>query len=161
MTRVRFLILLVGCAGPFVDLDKPSKSQSITASSCGSTKITAERVLNNMEPPSSLPSEVGGSGGLEPPEQAQLCVQLDNHASGTVRVDRSYLQLKCPREKQPWVPDSDDQEVIIHAGESKKFKVSFHYSPMPSGEDVAILFERAVKVEGRVVALPPLPLRKR
>ena len=154
---MRILIFLFACAGPFIDVGKSSKSGSITVTSCGSTKITAERILSNAEPPSSLPSEVGGSGGLEPPEQAQFCVQLENHSSATVRVDRSYLQLKCPREKQPWVPDTDDQEVIIHAGESKKFNVSFHYSPMPSGEDVQLLFDRAVKG----AQLPPLPLRRR
>jgi hypothetical protein len=154
---VRILIFLVACAGPFADVGKASKSGGVTASSCGTTKITAERILSNAEPPSSLPSEVGGSGGLEPPEQAQFCVQLENHSNTTVRVDRSYLQLKCPREKQPWVPDSDDQEVIVHAGETKKFNVSFHYSPMPSGEDVQLLLDRAIKG----VSLPPLPLRKK
>jgi hypothetical protein len=154
---VRILIFSIACAGPFVDVGRSSKSGSIMASSCGSTKITAEKVLSNMEPPSSLPTEVGGSGGLEPPEDAQFCVELDNRSNQTVRVDRSYLQLKCPREKQPWIPDSDDQEVIVHAGEAKKFHVSFHYSPMPSGEDVQILFDRAIKG----VSLPPLPLRKK
>ncbi len=158
---MRVLIFLAACAGPFGDLGKSSKSGSITASSCGSTKITAEKILANAEPPSSLPTEVGGSGGLEPPEEAQLCVLLENHSDKTVRVDRSYLQLKCPREKQPWIPDSDDQEVIVHGGESKKLYVSFHYSPMPSGEDVQILFERAVKLDGKALSLPPLPLRKK
>jgi hypothetical protein len=158
---VRLLVLLFACAGPFSAAPSASaQAAGVTVSFCGSSKVTAERVLRTMEPPSDLPSEVGGSGGLEPPEEASFCLKVENRGTQTVRVDRSYLVLKCPREKQPWVPDKDDQEVIVHAGESKQLQVVFHYSPMPSGEDVAVILEGAVSAGGRRLKLPPLPLRK-
>jgi hypothetical protein len=154
-------MLLAGCAGPFAAArNEPSRADGLSVGFCGSTKITAEKVLQAMAPPSDLPTEVGGSGGLEPPEEARFCVSVDNRGAQTARIDRSYLALKCPREKQPWIPDSDDQEVIVHGGESKQLHVSFHYSPMPSGEDVSVLFEGAVTVGGKRARLAPLQLRK-
>jgi hypothetical protein len=152
----------MGCAGPFAAArpDAASRSEGVSVSFCGSSKITAEKVLRTMEPPSDLPPEVGGSGGLEPPEEASFCLKVDNRGGQTARIDRSYLALKCPREKQPWIPDSDDQEVIIHGGESKQLHVSFHYSPMVSGEDVALVLESAVTIGGKRVRLAPLPLRR-
>jgi hypothetical protein len=161
VVRLFLAYLLAGCAGPFAAVrPEASRGDGLSVGFCGSTKITGERVLRAMEPPSDLPSEVGGSGGLEPPEEARFCLSVDNRGTQTARIDRSYLQLKCPREKQPWVPDSDDQEVIVHGGESKQVHVSFHYSPMVSGEDVTLLLEGAVTVGGKRARLPPLALRK-
>jgi hypothetical protein len=154
---VRVLILLVACAGPF-KATGASQASGVEVRFCGSSGSLGG--LRKMEPPSDLPSEVGGSGGLEPPQEVRLCLELENHGPDTARLDRSYLQLKCPSEKQPWVPDSDDQEVIAHAGESRKLHVGFHYSPLPSGEDVKLLFDNALTVGGRRAKLPPLPLRR-
>jgi hypothetical protein len=162
--RVLWLILLGGCGGPFVEARPGSATVQATGVSvafCGSTKMTTERVLKAMEPPSSVPSDVGGSGGLEPPEEAQFCLRLENRGSQTVRVDRRALTLSCPREKQPWVPDGSDREVIVHSGESKQLRISFHYSPLPSGEDVAVVLDGAVSAGGRPLKLPSLPLRRR
>ena len=56
---------MIGCAGPFLATrPEPSRGEGVSVSFCGSSKITAEKVLRAMEPPSDLPSEVGGSGGL-------------------------------------------------------------------------------------------------
>jgi hypothetical protein len=163
LVRLIAIVLVCGCAAPFGEA-RPgviSKAGGASLSFCGSTKVTAQRVLDNMEPPSSLPTEVGGSGGIEPPEQARFCVKLENRGSQTIRVDRSYLALKCPREKQPWIPDSDDRDVIVHGGETKQLYVSFQYSPMSAGEDVSLLFDGAVAAEGRPLKIAPLPLRRK
>ena len=53
------------------------------------------------------------------------------------------------------------QEVITHPGESKEFHVIFHYSQLPSGEDVSLKLDRALKVGDKLVKLPPIALRKR
>ena len=50
--------------------------------------------------------------------------------------------------------------MIAHPGETKELHVSFHYSPLPSGEDVTVSFEHAVTVGGKPVKLRPLALRK-
>jgi hypothetical protein len=154
-------LFVAGCAAPFIAArSEPSQAAGVSVAFCGSSKVTAEKLLRAAEPPSDLPTEVGGSGGLAPPEEASFCLKVDNHGRQTVRVDRSYLQLLAPHEKQPWIPDTDDQEVIVHAGEAKQLHVSFHYSPMPSGEDLKLLLESAFTVEGRRLKIAPLPIRK-
>lgn len=155
--QVRLFLLLAACGAPFSAVRPASQASGVSVSFCGASKINS---LRRFEPPSDLPTEVGGSGGLEPPQEVSFCLLITNRGAATARFDRGDLELKCPSEKQQWVPDKDDQEVIVRAGESKELHVGFHYSPLQSGEDVTLLFEKALTISGRFVRLPPLPLRK-
>ena len=154
------LILVAGCAGPFLESKPSAPRGGVALIFCGSSDSSPDSVLKSMEPPTRLPPEVSG-GELEPPEELRVCLKLENKARAVARLDRSMLELKCPREKQSWAPDKDDQEIIVHPGEAREFHVNFHYSPLPSGEEVAVRFERALTVGGKPVNLPPLVLRKR
>jgi hypothetical protein len=161
--RVRFfLLLLAGCAAPFVEVKPhPVAAGGVNVTFCGSADVSPDTVMKTMEPPSSLPSEVGGGGGLEPPKDLRVCLRVENRGRAPARLDRGAVTLKCPREKQPWVPDSDDQEVIVHAGESREAHVFFHYSPLVAGEDVAVILDAALKVGEARARLPPIVLRKK
>ena len=75
-----------------------------------------------------------------------VCLRLENHGSEVARLDRSDLELHAPHETDSWEPDSDDQEVIAHAGETRELHVAFQYSPLPSGEDVELVLDKALTV---------------
>jgi hypothetical protein len=150
-----FVVALAGCGAPFNEV-KPSEAQGgVAIVYCGSAATSAQSVINSLEPP------VGQGGGDNEVKELNLCLRLENHGSDTARVDRTMVMLKCPRETDEPQADRDEQEVITHPGESKEFHVIFHYTQLPGGEDVRVLFDRALKVGDKPVKLPPLGLRKR
>ena len=56
---VRLVILLLGCAGPFAATrPEASRAEGVSISFCGSSQITAEKVLRTLEPPSDLPPDL-------------------------------------------------------------------------------------------------------
>lgn len=160
MLALVLILLIAGCAGPFQQ-SKPSAPQGgVALSYCGSSDSSPESIVKAMEPPTRLPPEVSG-GELEPPEELRVCLKLENQSSQVARLDRTLVMLKCPREKQNWQPDRDDQEIIAHPGETRELHVNFHYTALPRGEEVSLTFERALTVGGKPLSLPPLVLRKR
>jgi hypothetical protein len=154
------VVVAAGCGAPFEAVRPSATAQGVTVRYCGSSDVSPDAVVRAMEPPSSLTPEVGGSP-LPGPEELRVCLRLENRGTQPARVDRSYLQLRAPREKQSWVPDSDDQEVIAHPGQTRELHVTFHYTPLVAGEDVSLVLDDAVTVGGRAAHLPPVLLRKR
>ncbi len=151
------VVALAGCGAPFNEV-KPSQAQGgVSIVYCGSSATSAQSVMASLEPP------VGQGGGDAMPEQKELnvCLRLENHGSDTARLDRTAIMLKCPRETDEPQADRDDQEVITHPGEEKELHVIFHYTQLPSGEDVSLKLDRALKVGDKLVKLPPIALRKR
>jgi hypothetical protein len=151
------LVAAVGCGAPFAEI-KPSEPKSgVAVVYCGSAAASTASILKAMEPP------VGqsGGGGMEEQKLLSVCLHLENHGSEVARLDRSDLELHTPHETDSWEPDSDDQEVIAHPGETKELHVAFRYSPLPSGEDVELLLDKALTVGGKRLKLPPIGLRRR
>jgi hypothetical protein len=149
------LILCAGCAGPFTEVHPSTPSSGVAITYCGSSATSTESVLQAMEPPAGRPDMQ-----LRPPKELHVCLRLSNAGKQPARLNRSYVQLRCPREKQEWVPDSDDDVVIVHPGEARELHVGFHYSPLDAGEEVAVTFDGAVSAGGRPLKLAPIVLRK-
>jgi hypothetical protein len=154
--RAAVLIVCAGCAGPFTEVHPSAPSGGVAIAYCGSSATSTESVLKAMEPPAGAPDMQ-----LEPPKELHVCLRLSNSGKQPARLNRSYVQLRCPREKQEYVPDSDDDLVIAHPGETRELHVGFHYSPLVAGEDVAVTFDGAVTAGGRPLKLAPIVLRKK
>jgi hypothetical protein len=158
-TGRRWLVLLAlaGCGAPFSEVKPSAPDRGVALVYCGSSATSAASVLKAMEPP------VGQTGENGLPEQKELrvCLRLENQGDAVARLDRSEITLRCPHERDDWTQDRDDEEVIAHPGEQKELHVGFRYSPLTSGEDVALVFDGAVTIGGHAAKLPPLLLRKR
>ncbi|HEY2748199.1 MAG TPA: hypothetical protein VGL86_26435 [Polyangia bacterium] len=149
---------LAGCGAPFNEV-KPSEARDgVRVVYCGSAATSAQSIINSMEPPV---GQTGGDNGMPEVKELNVCLRLENHGGDTARLDRTSVMLKCPRETDEPQADRDDQEVITHPGEAKEFHIIFHYTQLPSGEDVSLKFERALKIGDKPVKLPPIALRKR
>ena len=148
----------VGCAAPFAEVEPSAPVAGVALVYCGSAGMSTKSVMAAMEPPT---GQAGGEDSVPAPKVLTVCLRLQNQGGEVARVDRSAIELHCPHERDDAESDSDDQEVIAHPGESKELHVSFHYSPLPSGEDVTLGFEHAVTVGGKPVKLRPLALRKK
>lgn len=146
---------LAGCKGPFAEVVPDSRKDRAIVSYCGSAAATAASVIKTMD---SLGRE---ESALPAPNEVTVCIEVHNHESSPLRVDRSRARLKCPREQQSWVPDADDPELVVPPGLSRKFRVTFRYSPLVSGEDVSVLLDRALTRGDRPVAVAPIVLRRR
>jgi hypothetical protein len=155
------LLAALGCAAPF-DAVKPSAEKGgVTLAYCGASATSTESVMKSLEPPTNVPAEVGGNNPISDQKELRVCVRLTNKGSQPVRIDRSNILLKCPHETDDWSGDRDDLEVIAHPGETREFHVGFRYSPLVHGEDVEVVFDRAVKIGNQPARLPPIVLRKR
>jgi hypothetical protein len=155
------LLLLAGCAAPFDAVNATSRHGGVTLRYCGAAATSSESVMKSLEPPTNVPPEVGGNNPISEQKELRVCVKLENKGSEPVRVDRSNVLLKCPHETDDWAGDRDDVEVIAHPGETREFHVGFRYAPVVHGEDVAVVFDRAVKIGGKPARVPPIVLRKR
>src|SRR4051812_34993587 len=87
---------VAGCAGPFDAVKAASSRGGVALLYCGSASTSPESVMKSLEPPSDVPSEVGGNGGVSAQEELRVCIKLENKGDQPARVDRSYIQLKCP-----------------------------------------------------------------
>src|SRR6185312_7328516 len=146
------------CAAP-VNVVKPSSAVSgVSIVYCGSAATSTQSVINSMEPP--VGQGGGGDETMADVKELNVCLRLENHGAETARLDRTMVLLKCPRETDDPQADRDDQEVIAHPGESKELHLIFKYTKLPSGEDVTLKFDRALKVGDKPVKLPPMGLRK-
>jgi hypothetical protein len=152
-------LVAVGCAAPFVESRPSAPSAGVSMAYCGSATVSSDSLARSLEPPSDLPAEVGGHP-IEPPKEVRFCLRVANHAARPVRLDRSRLVLRCPRERQSWVPDADAEELLVQPGETRELHVRFRYSPLAPGEDVELVFESALSAGGRPLKLMPLSLRK-
>ena len=150
------LLAALGCT-PFVALKPSSTASNVSVVFCGSSAASAQSVMKSLEPPT---GPTGSSTELPDQKELSVCLKLENRGEGTARLTRSRIRLKCPHETDPWEYDRDDEEVIAHNGDSREFHVAFRYSPLPAGEDVQLLFEGAVTVDGRKVTIPSMTLRK-
>ena len=157
MRRWLVALAVAGCGAPFAEV-KPSAPQAgVALVYCGSAATSPESVLKSLEPPV---GEAGGDG-LSAQKELRVCLRLENHGEKVARLDRGDIRLRCPHETDDWSQDRDDEEVIAHPGETKELHVAFRYSPLPAGEDVAVIFDGAVTIGGHAAKLPPLLLRKR
>jgi hypothetical protein len=160
---MRFLVVaalavsVVGCAGPFTLVPGKAASGAIALSSCGNSSHSAGSVIAAMDGP-----PLGETGGprLDPPKQVIVCLQIDNHGSAPVKVDRSRFKLKAGYGVESWIEDADDNKFIVPAGATKKTRITFQYSKILSGEDVTIEPTDAVTVADRPVNVPAIVLRK-
>jgi hypothetical protein len=150
----------VGCAPPFAEVKPSAPRGGVALVYCGSAATSPESVMKALEPPSDLPPEVGGGGGVSAQKELRVCLRLLNRGAEVVRLDRSYVTLRCPGETDDWAPDRDDQLVIAHPGETRELHVAFRYSPLVHGEEVTLLFDRALTVGGKPARLGPVVLRK-
>ena len=159
MTRLLWLFALgvAGCAGPLVEVHPGASKGELSLAFCGSTAASGAGVLRALDGP---PSEMEGRGTNDPGE-ITVCMTLDNHGARPVKVDRSHVTLKSPRERQPWVPDGDDEVFVIPPGTTRTFHVKFASSPLLSGEDVTIVLDSVVTTDGHSAHVPSLALRKR
>jgi hypothetical protein len=148
-------VAAAGCAGPFAEVQPSAPTGGVGVRYCGSSSASPGSVLRSLEPP------VGAADTqLSPPKELYVCLRLENQGSRPARLNRSNVQLRCPRERQEWVPDRDDDVVIAHPGQSRELHVTFHYTPLVTGEDVALIFDGALTVGGAPVKLRPIVLRK-
>ncbi len=150
---------MTACAGPFTEV-RPGAHvvAGVAVSYCGSSSLRAASVVGTMDGP---PSGETTSPALARPREVTLCVQVDNRGRKPLRVDRSHLHLKCPHEKQPWVPDRDEDRFVVAPGAIRRFQVTFSYSPLASGDDVRILFDDVFATEEWPIVIPPMALRNR
>ena len=146
-----------GCGAPFSEVKASEARDGVSIAYCGSSATSAQSVMNSLEPPV---GQAGADNGMPAIKELNVCLRLENHGSDTARLDRTSVMLKCPRETDEPQADRDDQEVITHPGESKELHIIFHYTQLPSGEDVRLVFDRALKIGDKPVKLPPLGLRK-
>jgi len=163
LTRAWALPLVVavaGCAAPFAEVRVRAALNGVEVAYCGGQSSLPGSVLRSMEPPSAVESELHG-GMLAPSKELRACVRIVNHAARQVQLDRSLVELKCPRERQNWVPDSDDQRVRVPAGESRQLWVGFHYNPIEAGEQVELVLDRALTLDGRPLKVQTLVLRRK
>ena len=150
-------LCVAGCGGPFIEVHPGASKGELSLAFCGSTTASSAGVLRALDGP---PSEMEGRG-VNSPGEITVCMSLDNRGAQPVKVDRSHIALKSPRERQPWVPDGDDELFVIPPGTARTFHVKFASSPLLSGEDVAILLDSAVTSNGHTTPVPSLALRKR
>jgi hypothetical protein len=115
--------------------------------------------MKSLEPPVG-PTGSSDSGFLPLQKNASICLDFVNHASKQARLNRGAVRLRCPHETDDWQTDRDDQEVIAQPNETRRLHVSFMVSPLPHGEDVALVFDGAVTVGGHAVKVAPLKLRQ-
>jgi hypothetical protein len=114
---------------------------------CGSTGASVASVIAAMDNPGNV-----DNGPLPAQRELTVCFQAENKGSKPVKVDRSHIRLKCPRERDEWQPDRDDEVVTLHPGGAAKLHVTFRYSPVQKGEQVAVQFDD--------LRVPPIVLRK-
>ena len=155
---VLVLLSLPGCVGPFTELPASPGGGPITVATCGNSSTRAESVIAAMDGP-----PLGETGGprLEPPKEVTVCVRVDNHGSGPVKVDRSRFHLKCSYGVESWIEDAADTRFVVPAGETRKTRVTFHYSKILSGEDARLEIDDAVTAGDRPVHAPAILLRKK
>ena len=130
------LLLVAGCAAEFSEVKTAGGGGNLAITYCGSTGASVGSVIQAMDNP-------GGadSGPLPSERELTVCLLAENHGSNDARVDRSHTHLKCPREKQEWIPDHDPEVVILPPGSSKKLHITFRYSPIQPGEKVSVLLD--------------------
>jgi hypothetical protein len=159
--RLALLTLLAaGCAAPFSMVKPGGAREGVTVSYCGATQSSPGSVMKSLDPPSAVESELHG-GLMPPPKELHVCVKVENKGGKPARFDRGLVELKCPREKQNWQPDADDQAVVLHPGQSRELHVTFQYSPIDPGEEVSLLFDRALTLGGRSLHVEPIVLRRK
>jgi hypothetical protein len=161
---VRFALaalLAAGCAAPFSMVKQGGAREGVAVTYCGATQSSPGSVMKSLDPPSAVESELRGSGEMPPPKELHVCLKVENKGSKPARFDRALVELKCPRERQNWQPDSDVQALVLHPGQSRELHVTFHYSPIDPGEDVSLLFDRALTVGGRSLHFEPVVLRRK
>jgi hypothetical protein len=154
--RLAALLLAAGCAAPFTEVKPSAPVGAVGVVYCGSSMISPQTLVQMMEPPVGSPDQQ-----IDPPKELRVCLKLSNTGGKPARLDRSHVTLRCPHEKQTWVPDRDDEIVIAHPGETRELYVTFHYSPLVAGEDVAVVLENAITVADRAAKLPAITLRKK
>jgi hypothetical protein len=147
--------VLSGCAGP-LEATRPSSGEGLTFSLCGSSTSSASSMLHAADSLSSGPSD---PGGLPPQGELHLCLEAANTGSRPLIIDRSHLHLKTQAERQPWIPDADNEEVEVKPGQHRRFAVAFASSPLDPGQAVYVELDGAVKVGGGRASVPPLALR--
>jgi hypothetical protein len=133
------LWVAAGCAAPFTIL--PGKAGGgLTVACCGARTTSVGAMVQAVD---EIP--VGPSGGpLPSPEQLHLCLEVVNRGAAPVTVDRSHLHLSAPRERQPWIPDADPEEVTLAPGQARRFQVAFEYTPIAAGERLSVDFSGAL-----------------
>lgn len=154
------LLALAGGCTPFKEVKPSSPTGGVALVYCGSSATSPESVMKSLEPPTNVPPEVGGGGGLSDLKELRVCLKLENRGDKPARLDRTRVTLRCPHETDSWEYDHDDQEVIAHPGETRELHVAFRYGPLVHGEDVQVVFDGALTVGGRPAKIGPLLLRK-
>jgi hypothetical protein len=153
-------VVCAGCAAPFTVVKASASGEGVTVTQCGTSATSTRSVMKSLDPPSAVEAELHG-GYLEPPKELNVCIKLDNKSGKPARFDRAVVQLKHPREREDWVADADDQVVVVQPGGSREVRLSFHYGPMDAGEEVSILFSRALSIGGKPVKLDSIVFRKK
>jgi hypothetical protein len=149
-------LLLVGCAAPFTEVKSSSPREGVSVTTCGLGNATTGSVIASMEPPQGAPEE-----RLEPKKVLRVCLRLANKGHAPVRLDRSQVQLKCPRERLDWTSDNDDTAATVHPGSSRDFYVGFSYGVIEPGEEVSVLLDQALTSGGKPFKVDPIVLRRK
>jgi hypothetical protein len=149
------LLALSGCAGP-LEATRPSTTGDLTFRFCGSSTTSTASLLHTAD---SLSSGPGDPNALPPAGEIHLCLEASNAGSRSLVIDRSHLHLKTATERQPWIPDADNEEVEVKPGQHRRFAVAFASSPLSPGQAVYVELDAALKLGGGRPAVPPLALR--
>lgn len=152
--KLPLLMLLAGCAAPFVEARPSAPHDGVSVTWCGAQKTSPGSVMRSLDPPTGRSDE-----RVEPPKELRVCLRVANGASKPLRFDRARVELKCPRERREAISDADDQTVTLAAGQTRDIYVGFTYTGLETGEEVQVVLDHALTLGGKDLRLAPLVLR--
>src|SRR5258708_2782425 len=105
-----FLLWIAGCA-PFSVISRSIAVGGLSMTPCGVSAATVASVIQAMDNLGAVQD-----GALPPEQELTVCLVAENAAGKPVRIDRSHVHLKCPHEREAWVPDRDPEVVTVPPG---------------------------------------------